>query len=132
MDQLEERVVKLETSSEQTSERLLTLERDVSVLKKTCVTKSDLSEAKTEILVTIAATEGKLRNEINGVECGLKIEIKDVESRLRTEINGVESRLRTEINGVRQDLRTEISQAKNWILFWVVASVLLAHFLPTF
>lgn len=128
MDQLGERVAKLEASSEETAGRLLTLEQDVSVLKKACVTKSDLSEAKTEILVKIAETEGELRNEINGVECRLKIEIKG----LGHAINDVESRLRTEINGMRQDLRTEISQAKNWILFWVVASVLLAHFLPTF
>ena len=110
MDQLDERVTRLEAASAETD-----------VLKKTCVTKSDLSEAKSEILVKIAETEAKLRNEITSVECGLKVEIKNVESRLRTEINGV-----------RQDLRTEISQAKNSILFWVVASVLLAHFLPTF
>lgn len=183
MDQLGERVAKLEASAEETDGRLSALERDVSVLQNTCVSKSELSDAKTEILARIAQSENALRKEISGVdgrvtavdyslqakingvengllakinevengllakidgvENGLRDEINGVENRLRTEINGVEhkllaeingveNKLRTEINGVRQDLRTEISQAKNWILFWVVTSVLLAHFLPTF
>jgi chromosome segregation ATPase len=141
MNELDERVAQLEASAEKTDGRVLNLERDVGVLKAQCASRTDLAEAKAEILVRLAESENtlrtdivsvehRLRTEINASENKLKTELNATENKLKTEIAGVENRLTTSIVNVREGLRTEIAQAKTQLAFWVVGSVFLAQYLP--
>ncbi|MGZ5201953.1 MAG: hypothetical protein ACXWC4_19510 [Telluria sp.] len=130
MNELDVRVADLEASSQKTEGRMISLERDVGVLKMHCAGRADLAEAKAEILVKLAESENTLKTEIVTAEHRLRAEINASENKLRTEIIGAESRLAIGINSVRDGLRTEIAQAKNWLLFWVLSSIFIAQYLP--
>jgi hypothetical protein len=52
---MEERIGRLETFAEEATKRLAVIEQDLAVIKATYVTKADLAEAKSSIIVWVVS-----------------------------------------------------------------------------